>query len=340
MPIIIQKGGDQQNDTANKGLNILRKKPIVNDNDSDDENDNNINDYKKNYKDKYNNNNKTIDQGRLVSGHHISELVDIKIYRVSKPNFNDTTYKTKLIGDFLYPDFINHSKFIYDPITNSVTTKQSNEYNRGQTSSSSTNDINNNNNQELSDIDKLQRNLNNLTKQQHKFTKIHRKEVLLRINDDEKEHLHSIKYGHSIYSSLISPTLEETLVWVIDYVNWNEYNLINKFLLFEEDLKSYQDDMNRYLSINNIYYDDHNKYDGNLMMIILNTMIFIYHYWPLPCTNNVSIYSYLDFAIFQILFLVQQIQITQQQQHHLLILPVLLLIISIIILMSIVIILK
>jgi hypothetical protein len=72
-------------------------------------------------------------------------------------------------------------------------------------------------------------------------------------------------------------------------VNWNEYNLINKFLLFEEDLKSYQDDMNRYVSINNIYYDDHNKYDGNLMMIILNTMIFIYHYWPLPCTNNVSI---------------------------------------------------
>ena len=82
MPIIIQKGGDQQNDTANKGLNILRKKPIVNDNDSDDENGNNINDYKKNYKDKYNNNNKTIDKDRLVSGHHKSELVDIKIYRI------------------------------------------------------------------------------------------------------------------------------------------------------------------------------------------------------------------------------------------------------------------
>lgn len=267
MPIIIQKGGDQQNDNANKGLGILRKKPTLNDNDSDDENDNNINDYKKYNKDKNNNNNKTIDEGRLISGHHISELVDIKIYRISKPNFNDTTYKTKLIGDFLYPDFINHSKFIYDPITNSVTTKQSNEYNRGQTSSTS--NINNNN-QELSDIDKLQRNLNNLTKQQHKFTKIHRKEVLLRINDDEKEHLHAIKYGHSIYSSLISPTLEETLVWVIDYVNWNEYNLINKFLLFEEDLKSYQEDMNRYVSINNIYDDDH---DGYLMMIKIFMMV-------------------------------------------------------------------
>lgn len=253
MPIIIQKGVDQQDDIANKGLNIIRKKSKTNNNnnyDSDDDNDN-INHTKYNKdKQKNNNNNKTIgnNQGRLVCGHHISELVDIKIYRISKPNFYDTTYKTKLIGDFLYPDFINHSKFIYDPITNSVSTKQSNEYNRVQTSSSSSttnNNDNNNNNQELSDIDKLQRNLNNLTKQQH--LKIHRKEVLSRINDDEKEHLHAIKYGHSIHSSLKPPTLEETLLWAIDYVNWNEYNLIKKFLIFEEDLKSYQEDMHRYV---------------------------------------------------------------------------------------------
>ncbi|RYH25998.1 hypothetical protein EON65_15050 [archaeon] len=142
----------------------------------------------------------------------MEDVVNLKVYRVSKPHFVDGSVKTNLVGDAYY-------------------TGESDQGNVITNESQSNNRINE---EKATLLQKIR-----AFRSQHSVrSKSEAKSFLAGIKDDEMR-CKMIKAGQPLGRHVKVPMFDEALVWAIKYVNTNEYALVAVFLELAAKIKSY-----------------------------------------------------------------------------------------------------
>lgn len=141
----------------------------------------------------------------------MTDILNFRVYRVSKPNFYDNSVQTHLVGDLFYDD--DELLNVQEAVSATVSSKEVLP-------------------SQIVSIAKFK-------KENPVSFKPSKKEVLLRVKALERRTLLA-KCGHSLENHLQSPSLEHTLSWAVKHVNTNEDSLLNAFINLDAFIKSYE----------------------------------------------------------------------------------------------------
>jgi hypothetical protein len=152
---------------------------------------------------------------------NMSEVLNLKVYKVSKPNFIDGSTTTNLIGgDIFYQDEDDTSK-IHKPVFDG----------ENQTKSSNLT------------VSKPPSLLQNIRAYKYVSTRFRKDEKsLLQVVKENNQKFKMIKAGQSITEHIPHPTVDEVLQWAIEYVNSHEHHLASHFIHLEERIKCHIDE--------------------------------------------------------------------------------------------------
>ena len=162
-----------------------------------------------------------VGQADISSINDMTDVLDLKVYRVSKPNFADSSTTTKLIGEMFYDhDDVAHNQ-------------------KGDTSVK----VSKKNPGEIALVDKL-RNLQIQTRT--KFSgEVQRGAILQRIKETDKQ-MKLASCGKPLRESLNHPELKSAVAWAIQNVRFfDEDALISDFLKLASDMQTYETEQER-----------------------------------------------------------------------------------------------
>lgn len=204
MPIIVIKGGDH---SLNKKLNLVlndRKgqSALVDHVQEDDQ---------------------APSSARRSVTFDMEDILDFKVYRVSKPNFIDGSMKTKLVGEEVY---YNEEQSHVDIATVQETKKPAAEPDHDQGKPT------------LLQKFRAYRSMHpvRIEKSNNSF--------LASLHADERR-FKMIKAGQSLAGHVHGPTLDETLIWAIQFVTSSEQELVGMFLELAGKLKAFEQSLTR-----------------------------------------------------------------------------------------------
>eukprot|EP01031_Cornospumella_fuschlensis_P034238 gene34238-41444_t len=143
----------------------------------------------------------------------MEDVVNLKVYRVSKPHFVDGSVKTSLVGDVYYTGEGEQGNQV---ITNE--TEKTQQVNKEKAT--------------------LLQKIRAFRSQHSVKSKSEGKSFLAGIKEDEKR-CKMIKAGQSLGKHVKTPTSDEALNWAIKYVNTNEHALVAVFLELAANMKSF-----------------------------------------------------------------------------------------------------
>jgi hypothetical protein len=186
---------------------------------------------------------------------NMADVVDFKVYRVSKPHFVDGTTTVNLVGGDLFynEDEIRHfstNKTLETGILKQIQSinnnKKDEKKKRRKGSPMKAKDLliededEDGNSLDSQNKPKLPTLLQKIRAFRHVSKKRVTKSLVLQRIEDDNERFRKVKAGQSLWKQIQVPTLEETLIWAVEYVNVNESTLIKIFVQLEESLKRFE----------------------------------------------------------------------------------------------------
>lgn len=206
MPIIIVKGSD---------FDPTKKKK---------QNEENQNEYSSDEE----NNNKT-QKKKKNNSMDMTDVLDFKVYRISKPNFIDGSTTTTLVGGEQFYDKQELNEPVDHLATRSIPQNQPNSSSKKSLEKPT-----------------LVQQMKAYHYKLRKWDQTHRnKHMLINALHDEKEKNIKVKAGQSVIDLTAPPSLEETIRWAVDYVNLHEPTLINQIIEVDEKIKHFENDLMR-----------------------------------------------------------------------------------------------
>jgi len=151
----------------------------------------------------------------------MADILDFKVYRVSKPHFVDGTTTVTLIGgDLFYDKDFTAAKTV-------VQTKKPAEENVESTKAKSS-----------TLLQKLRAYKYNTRKETRSGQKLFWKKI-----QADSARIKMMKAGQAISNQMTTPTSDEIFTWAIKYVTNNEETLVNLILELDERIKSFEASM-------------------------------------------------------------------------------------------------
>lgn len=149
----------------------------------------------------------------------MTDVLDFKVYRIIKPNFYNNAARVTLIGENYYKD--EDQAKIEDIL-------------------SQKSDADLEHSKEYTVLEKMQ----NMQHQNSYVTHVRKTELLNRILESEKD-VRALKSGHSIEKYLIPPTLEETVLWAIKFVDVRQELLVLNIVNTYYNMKKFDSSVER-----------------------------------------------------------------------------------------------
>ncbi len=147
---------------------------------------------------------------------NMSEVLNLKVYKISKPNFIDGSTTTTLIGgDIFYHEDDDITKSPRPASDKDIQTKATDDL-KPRTASL----------------------LQNIRAYKYVSTRFHKDDKsILKAVKENNQRFKMIKAGQSISEHIPHPSIDEVLSWAIDYVNSHEHHLAVHFINLEERIK-------------------------------------------------------------------------------------------------------
>jgi hypothetical protein len=151
----------------------------------------------------------------------MDDVLNLKVYKVSKPHFIDGSVKTSLVGGDVY--FIEESTAMMIQTKDNSTTKPS----------------------EPSEAKPTLLQKFRAYRDGHPLRSGHPNKGFMGIIRTDELRRKTVKAGQSLIDHVQRPSSEETVAWAIRYVNANEEDMTSSFLRLIQKIKEYERDQAR-----------------------------------------------------------------------------------------------